>query len=669
MSFNLNEETTYINIKLTDAGRRSLALGNLKFKKLVLLDREIDYNIDRSGNYDILHNRILSPCDAHPEADTVNLDGSDAIELSSPFVTTGKLFATAGTLTYGFFTGTPNNWTITSQSKGTQTIAYGSQLWGESKLVYGGTTPADNDLVMVCWAPPQYSTTAIPSSYPAIPATGPILSLFYRVISGSSGTMAVDRPIPNFGNVTHNAKTEFYSFNAIEDYYGSGQTQNTNMWNLNITRTTSLAGTDDSAFPVSGYTRYGSLNYAGTKLYFGFKSETPALGFIHYTNQFTGDTFGEQLLEKTVEVHIPLIMWHHYYPNGEVANGQADNFGLSLYDIYGDTHYDTLTRTTYRELRDGLGASNMVVGRVYHKLKLIVITDQELLTALSYKSNRNYTYPEPIVSLSTTPASSVTTLSTSGLCQSGYTYFVSMLYEASAYTSSNSFGYPPALHCGYIKKIQGENDINGNPKYLKISFPSYSFPYMRNDAGIASFGNGWNANNVQILVSAQPNAYNYDVSTVPPTSWKRVSTIAAGGNGVLRAIDLGTSTIDPATLNAYSFIISAQDYSSGTTYVINSGLTSEQNYLNFGSESFFYGTIKSQIMNSTHKGIISAVAYPNELNISKNPTFSEWQDQATYVTEIAVLNDLNQVVAVGKPTYPLKKEPHTVLAVQLQIDF
>ena len=47
MSFLPKEPTTFINIKLTDAGRRLLSLGRLTYDFAGLSDREINYGIDR----------------------------------------------------------------------------------------------------------------------------------------------------------------------------------------------------------------------------------------------------------------------------------------------------------------------------------------------------------------------------------------------------------------------------------------------------------------------------------------------------------------------------------------------------------------------------------------------------------------------------------------------
>jgi hypothetical protein len=77
------EPLTYINIKLTDAGRRKLSLGQLNFSSVVFSDKETNYGIDRTGNYDLsCGNRILSPIDVEPQL-TKNYDGSNPTPIQS----------------------------------------------------------------------------------------------------------------------------------------------------------------------------------------------------------------------------------------------------------------------------------------------------------------------------------------------------------------------------------------------------------------------------------------------------------------------------------------------------------------------------------------------------------------------------------------------------------
>lgn len=62
-------------------------------------------------------------------------------------------------------------------------------------------------------------------------------------------------------------------------------------------------------------------------------------------------------------------------------------------------------------------------------------------------------------------------------------------------------------------------------------------------------------------------------------------------------------------------------------------------------------------------------AKSDTINSSVNPTFSESDHQEVFVTEILILDESDQVVAVGKPTYPVKKRSGKYLGFQLEIDF
>jgi hypothetical protein len=668
MSFNLQEPTTFINIKLTDQGRRMLSLGALSFNKAVLSDREVDYSIDRTGDYIISNNRVLAPAEFYPEIEPYNLDGTSAFNLNGQQVSSAKQFLTADTPSSGFFSGGTDAWYLISQfAKGKTVVDYGSQTWNSTGLTVtiGSYTPQTGDLVWIPWPHPSLGYTF---NSDLIASGKPTVALWYKVVSGGGVNLALDRPIPKFNGATTTYDTTAYYFpdNGIANYYGSAATQDCQIWNLNIVRTGTVAGTilDVTNF-ISGYTQYGSIEYAGTRRYFGFSSETPAVGFVHYTNESSGNTYAEQFIEKSIQIYIPTIMW---YNTGE-NNGEAIKWGSSFFDYYGQTFYDSFAKTTYRELRDGIYSSNKVVGRVYHKLKLIVITDQELLTVLSHKSNRNYALPDYNINLTSTPKNPLSNNEANGLCRAGYDYFITYRFNNSAHTTNTSFGYPDSQHCGYIKKITGQNDINNNPQFLQLTFSANAFPYMRNDSGFSTYGTGWNANNFQVLINEQPSSLGYDSANVPSDSWIAVSDLGLGGNGVYRAVDVGDNTIDANKLNGYSFIISKEDYLSGSTYQINSGLTQNQEHLNYGDESFFFGTIDLQIFATTYKSIITVYAKNTDVNSSINPTYNPNLDENTYITEVAILDNSNQVVAVGKPTYPIKKSNGRFLAFQLEIDF
>jgi len=288
MSFNLSEPNSYINIKLTDQGRRMLSLGQLTFNKAVLSDREIDYSIDRTGDYSILSNRVLFPAEFYPDIDPINLDGTSAFNLTNQQVASAKQFLTADTSSSGFFSGSTDAWyLIRAMSKGNTVIDYATQTWNSTGLTatIGTYTPQTGDLAWIPWPHP---TSGYTFTSDLIVSGNPTVALWYKVLSGGSGNLVLDRPTPEFNGATMTYDTRAYYFpdNGIESYYGSATTD-CSVWNMNIVRTGTLPGTHLDNL-ISGYTQYGSIEFNGTKKYFGFSSETPAIPMVNnlLKNQF-----------------------------------------------------------------------------------------------------------------------------------------------------------------------------------------------------------------------------------------------------------------------------------------------------------------------------------------------------------------------------------------------
>ena len=666
------EPLTYINIKLTDIGRQKLSLGKLNFSTAVLSDAETNYGIDRTGNYDLsCGNRILSPVDAQPGI-TTNYDGSAPLPLQS--IGSATQYATASTESIGFFSGTSNQWLISSGlTLGYSVISYSAQTPGGTSSVQmtGGTHfPSIGELMFVIWNTIDNSGVTY-SNNNIILSANPSVSNWYRVLSADTSTSLVtlDRNLPDFGvtDISSSQKVNayFYPFNGVESYYGSGSSVDCRVWNMNIVRTSSEIGTD--AY-TSGYTTYGSIEFNGTKQLLGFSSETKNFGIVHYTNNFTGNTLAEQLIEGSVVIDLPYIMWHR--SNANV--GQAINWGLNITDSYGPNVFDNVAQTTYRPLRDGSSNTSLEVGRVYHKLKIIVITDQELLTALTYKSNRNYTLPQLTLDTTLVPKYPLSVSDATGILQSGYSYYVTYVAE-NDYTSTSglSYGYPKTMPCTYYSKIDGTLDSNGDPQYLKVNFPINSFPFMRSSTGMNSYsGTGWSANKVQLLVNKVNNS-TYPFSTagsISTDNWKLISTSV--GNGIYSG---GSSTIDPLQLQGFTYIVSQEDYDSGSTYSIASGeysaFTQNSQSLTFGDEYMFFGNINTSIKATVFKTILTAILPDTQFNTTLNPTFDNLLDSDVYLTEVGVLDTEGSLVAVGKPTEPIKKNASRYLVVQLEIDF
>jgi hypothetical protein len=674
MSFQSKEPSTFIDIKLTDTGRRMLASGNLKFDKVVLSDREIDYSVISRGNYNPLNNRIIAPKDYHPDL-RKNFDGSTFIKLNENTIKTTQLVITASTSVAGFFTGNTNSWSLnTSKYKKAATVtAIDSTI---NKITFGslgGYVPSENDLVYIPWEPD--SVTGSSSSSPTILSGRPINGLWYRITSAVSATAyIVDRQIPYFSSL-RTVPSYFFPFSA-NTYYWSSYTSDSRIWAMNITRTSDVEGTWGT---TSGYTTYGSVEFNGSKHFFGLDNgDYPSIGVIHYTNRYTGNTYAEQFVEKSFRMDLPTLLWH----NINQGAGNAVEFGLILYDQYGGTHFDNIANTTYRELRDGTTINSLTVGRVYHKLKMIVITDQELLNAMTYKSNRAFTLPQLNIDLTTIPpygffasgatastysssGSAITSnnLLVNGLSKSGHSYYITYMFDSvSANTGSyETFGYPNGLHCGYIKKIDGDFDQFGQAKFIRARFER-GFPYMRSSP--SSDGTGWVAHNFNILIQEVNNdEINNTIDSISPNKWRKMFT-----NGMYSA-STSSACINPQILSNAEFVLTQEDYNSSSFYYLPNTITTNQNYLNFGSESFLFGNINVDIMSTVYKSNVFVMMDSNRFNSSENTSYVGANNKYTYVTEIIILDNHNNIVGVAKPTYPIKKNELAFVGFQLEMDF
>ena len=226
--------------------------------------------------------------------------------------------------------------------------------------------------------------------------------LFYRINEIVSGSLfndniivRVDRQLPNFTGYTGNNEalvvvypskllsdysytTDFVSdavFSFIENY--NLPTQDIPFWNLSLifTRDIDGVGITNKLFKDSK-----SVDYVGFVSYIQNQSKVKdALGIIHYTNQSPANDYGEGFYLNTAKLKIPYIMWHKNNKMGLTLSGIGNNKNLEGLNI------------NYRDLADENGN---IVGKVFNGLKIFVIEDEELLFALSYKGNRNWTLPK-----------------------------------------------------------------------------------------------------------------------------------------------------------------------------------------------------------------------------------------------------------------------------------
>jgi hypothetical protein len=389
-------------------------------------------------------------------------------------------------------------------------------------------TPTPTPSATFC--PTPTPSNACPSTPPpncvvTLQSCFPILT--YRIVGVCLNTITLDRPTPDFSYLGNDCygRTIIYPPKMTEIYDSITPFRHWNdnvinfesvcytdqfdvkIWNMNIPWSESPAGLDSSV--SNDYTKFGSVNYLGTKEYLGYASSSgqtdtsstfyfnsfdevvnvlpedqKAIGIIHYTNQtidlFYGEKFAMQPFDDTTndttgqgrnfKIHLPWIMWHK---NPNCCLGQTfwvDPPGFEDLELF-QVNYLKSTKNVdmndpgirYFHLWDDNPNPNALtpnipnrVGKVFPDLKIIVIDDEELLAAMSYKSNRNWTLPAPKVSLITPNICGLDNNSVEGIL-TGNTEYLYVTYRL-----SNDVVFTNSLHCNYYQLIQGPN-VTCNP--------------------------------------------------------------------------------------------------------------------------------------------------------------------------------------------------------------
>ena len=645
-----------------------LAQGALTYNYWVLGDSEADYGF-YSVSYDLANNTILAPKDKNSNIKyPLSANFNSNIFNPLPAITPTKQIISNVAETRGFFSGTT---VINDKYKGFGSVNNSTITGGYSitvNITSGNIAAGDNILIQLKNATQTTSTTGIPNNV-ILPY------LFFGVVStnATSGpaTLVLDRQLPLFNAGSSNCDVYvFPSGNTINNFYGSASTipywsddtlsfqsnfnisnYDVKVWNFNIVYTENLAGIDTSIY--EGINQYDTVTFAGFKEYLNYTSQNKnqkAIGIIHFTNNSISNFYGEGFKTGTVALNLPTVLWHKSNPPG--GSGTGTNIGLLLsaqttnqsiatsggsFNTQGipfNVNYDNL-----------VDYNNNIVGKVFIDLKIIVIEDEELIAAMSFKSNRNWSLP-------TLNGSFTNALSESqGLLTPNQEVYVT-------YLLSNETGadYTTGLHAqNYIKISRGGTAQNN----AKVNFPINQLPYFK--FGLDPVG-GFTANKLYLLaqvvtIGQRPLSNNWKIMDFSSS----VNNYSPGSN------------IDPLNLEASTFTIDLATYTSAPIYNLNNIITipliNQPDLLQFGDESFFFGNIDAQIVATVYKAPFLFLAPPSQFNTSVNPTYNPITNDSVYITEVGIYNGLQQLVAIGKISNPIKKKNSDSVQIQLEIDF
>jgi hypothetical protein len=458
------------------------------------------------------------------------------------------------------------------------------------------------------------------------------------------------------------------------------------IWNMNIPWTESPAGLFNSTYQDFNF--YKSTGYTGTKEYLGYNTnegqkdtdsvyfynsfsekvtvpplDQKAIAIIHYTNQsidnFYGEKFAMQDFDTTnpgntgqarnFRLTLPWLMWHKN-PNGTIGETfYTDPSGFTTQNLF-EVHYIKSKRGAdinnpgirYYHLWDtyvNTNGSPNRVGKVFPDLKMIIFDDDEIVAALNYKSNRNWTLPSPKLGLITPNTFNGVLGGTVGLLSgNGETLYITYRLNSTAFTNS--------LHCNYYTTISGnDQSLLPGASDLLVRFGN-EFPFLNDSTTTLS---GFTANDLKIIAQKVPSG-----TTRPDTSqWREIdisSQITATTiSGYLNQSGLTGTTIQ-ITKNMYDTApyYHLEDYIN-LPQLGQTGLT-----MNFGDEFFFFGNVETDIQATIYVMNFLCNLGQTQFFDSSNPTWNS--SNQSYITEVGLYNADKELMVISKIQSPQKRQ-------------
>jgi hypothetical protein len=459
--------------------------------------------------------------------------------------------------------------------------------------------------------------------------------------------------------------------------------ENTVIWNMNIPWSVSPAGVFSSTY--EDYTQYGSISYIGTKEYLGYQetsgqtdnsivyyynsfdeqiilppNQQKAIAIIHYTNQDIDNVYGEKFattpfdpqnptnntgLARHFKLTMPTLMWHK---STGATIGQTFFIDPPGYDNLCRPFYIKSTKNIdmndpgirYYHLWDTNPDSNgnlNRVGKVFPDQEIVVIDDEEIIAAMSYKANRNWTMSAPKLSLLTPNTCFTNSQDAIGIMtNSDQRMWVTYRLDSTGFTNS--------LHCNYYSVITGpDTGCTIDSQNVAVRFGN-EFPFLSDGSFSDATLTGYSANSLKLICQFVSG------NTLPiPTNWVEIDVTnqltGSTVNGYLTVSGL-TGTTFQITNDLY--------YNSGVTYNLANYIDIPENgypeILNFGDEFYFYGNLETDITATIYEMRYLINLGRNQFTNTSNPTWTS--GTTSYVTEIGLYNSNKDLIVISKLQSP-----------------
>lgn len=689
MGYIIQQNQPLINFKLTELGREKIALGQLTFGFWSIGDSEVNYGREEFVKSNIGNTQlsgssyILNPVDKQHELKyfvTKNEGGEVLNVLNSSDLKTLKYVVNNKAETRGFFDEITTG-TFTQKLGGKFLIQDGSTLLTGTDTISisnaNNISVGDLILIKVGGALNNTNEEAVPY-------------LWYKVMSKLGVNLKLDRATPNtnaaaryfaykggevkdsFGNTLSSSywNDDTLSFNSSCDI----STEDVPVWNMNNVWDENFAGLTGEN--VQQYQHFGSYRYLGTKNpLFGYdiindpaniiKCDTNSVfddtkkgvSIIHYTNNTISNFYGEFLYvneskNKTVEVKMPTLMYHRRKFSG---SGTGDKVGMKFIASGTLKTVENSNIEYYDLIEDASLVVNtpQVVGRVFPQYKIVVFDDEEIVAAISYKSNRNWTLPKVDLNLVNSP--------TGILPQNKTMYLTYMLYNDSKLALSG--GTLP------LQKYVKVTNTTSLSKDVDVLFEDLDLlPYLRKKEDVGYDGYGFYANKIKIIYQI----VNDSDDRPTPENWREIDLTSD-----LLTVNSG-ETIDPKILESRNSIVTGLKVNALTAQnsqefklsnYINTPLTNDNNQLQFGDERFFYGNIDTYIGATVYKSLFDINIPANDFKYSTNPTKADNPSSNIRISELGIYDNNRNLVGIAKLSFPLELTNGATITLEPSIDF
>jgi hypothetical protein len=268
------------------------------------------------------------------------------------------------------------------------------------------------------------------------------------------------------------------------------------------------------------------------------------------------------------------------------------------------------------------------IGKVFPDQEIIVVDDEEVVAALSYKSNRNFTLPAPKLSLLTPNICDTGNNSNGIMTNPDQRFWVSYLFESQT-------GVTSSLHCNYYSVVQPTSSVTANTQNVAVRFGG-EFGFL----GTNEF-TGYTATSMKIICQMVTG------DTRPsPTAWRQID--------VTSAMTLSNGYITQTSLTGTTFQIGPDDYNNAAAYQLQNyldiPLNGQTDLLNFGDEYYFYGNFETDISATIYEMKYLINLNRNQFTNTSNPTWT--QGTKSYITEIGLYDSNKDLIVISKLQSP-----------------